>query len=578
MSVQSLSGTSTFIDKASNAQTPNHPAPITPTAQDLALVDRLTGWNIGIAIGALSIGAALGVMQGLEHTGINLYPYVQPLIKSYYQGLTLHGVLNALVWTTFFIIGFFTFAFVRSLNRPLRNPRLHVAALVVMASGVLMAAYPMLANLASVLYTFYPPLQAHWLFYVGLTLVVVGSWMVGWGFIFTYRSWRKENPGVITPFIALAILITMVMWQLATLGVAAEILFLLLPWTFGWVEGTDPLLARSLFWYFGHPLVYFWLLPAYVSWYAMVPKQTGGKMFSDNLARFVFWLFLLFSTPVGFHHQYTDPGIPIGWKLFHGIVTFGVAFPSLLTAFSVCASLEMGGRARGGRGYLGWIRKLAWNDPSYAAQNLAMILFVFGGIGGIINASYNLNLAVHNTTWVPGHFHLTVGSATTLTFFGICYWLVPKLSGKQLFTRKLALAQAWTWFFGMLLFSNSFHALGLYHGVPRRSALGLAPYADPAWRPMLIESGMGIFLLFISSTLFFAVIFGTLIFGKRLTTPIEMPIAEPADPTIHTPSWLDNWQPWVSGAIAFILAAYGPILFQLIREMTLWSPGYNNIW
>ena len=577
MSVQSLTTSPTSVNGEAELSTTNGVMPITPTAKDLAIVDRITGWNIGIAIAALSIGATLGVMQGLEHAGINLYPYAQPLIQSYYQGLTLHGVLNALVWTTFFIVGFFTFCLVRSLNRPLRFPKLHVAALWVMTLGVLLAAYPMFANLATVLYTFYPPMQAHILFYVGLTLVVVGSWMAGWGFIFTYRAWRRENPGVITPFIALAILITMVMWQLATLGVAAEILFLLIPWTLGWVEGTDPLLARTLFWYFGHPLVYFWLLPAYISWYGMMPQQTGGKMFSDSLARFVFWLFLLFSTPVGFHHQYTDPGIPLGWKFFHGVVTFGVAFPSLLTAFSVCASLETGGRARGGRGYLGWIRKLAWNDPSYAAQNLAMILFVFGGIGGIINASYNLNLAVHNTTWIPGHFHLTVGSATTLTFFGICYWLIPKLTGKELFTRKLALAQAWTWFFGMLLFSNSFHSLGLYYGAPRRSMLGEAPYAKAAWTPMLIESSLGITLLLLSSILFFTVVIGTVLTRKRLQKPIEMPIATPLDPSIETPKWLDTWQPWVSGSIAFVLVAYGPMLFQLVREMTMWSQGYK-VW
>jgi cytochrome c oxidase subunit 1 len=40
-----------------------------------------------------------------------------------------------------------------------------------------------------------------------------------------------------------------------------------------------------------------------------------------------------------------------------------------------------------------------------------MILFAFGGIGGLVNASYNLDLVVHNTAWISGHFHLTVGTA-----------------------------------------------------------------------------------------------------------------------------------------------------------------------
>jgi cytochrome c oxidase subunit I len=129
----------------------------------------------------------------------------------------------------------------------------------------------------------------------------------------------------------------------------------------------------------------------------------------------------------------------------------------------------------------------------------------------VINASYSINLAVHNTSWVPAHFHLTVGSATTLTFFGICYWLVPKLTGKKLFTNGLALAQAWTWFIGMLLFSNAYHMLGLAFSVPRRTMLGEAPYASAAWSRWIIESVVGIVFLTISATLFFLVIFGTVI-------------------------------------------------------------------
>lgn len=548
--------------------------PVPLTEADHKVVNRLTGWNVGIGILALTIGLWMGVLQGLEHIGINLYPYAAPGVQTYYQGLTIHGVLNALVWTTFFIVGFFTFTLCNSLGRPLRYPWINHLALIMMTGGLLLAAYPLFRNLASVLYTFYPPMLADWTFYVGLTLIVAGSWVAGYGYYFTYGAWRKEHPGERTPFLALAVLITMVMWQLATLGVAAEILFLLLPGALGLADGTDPLLSRSLFWFFGHPLVYFWLLPAYVSWYGMLPAQTGGKMFSEPLARFVFWLFLVLSIPVGFHHQYTDPGIPAIWKFIHTTLTFSLTFPSLITAFTVIASLEIGARARGGTGYFGWIRKLNWGNPSFAAQTLAGILFAFGGISGITNASYNMNMVVHNTTWVPGHFHLTVGSATTLTFFGICYWLVPKLTGNRLFTRGLALVQAWTWFFGMILFTNSYHLLGLRYSAPRRSALGDVPYALPEWRPLLLESGLGVTLLFISATCFFAVIAGTVFLpGRKLREEIEMPLARPIDEK-PSPLWLDRWWPWLNGAIALIIIAYAPMIYQLIRDMQIvpWAP------
>lgn len=536
---------------------------------------KITAWSIGIAMVALFIGGAMGPLQKLEHVGINLYPQLQSLgITNYYQGLTLHGVLNALVWTTFFIIGFLTFTLVYSLERELKYPKLNIAGLIVMVVGLVITAIPILMNLATVLFTFYPPLQAHPTFYIGLTLVVVGSWICGYGFIFTYLDWRKDNPGATTPFMALAALITMVMWQLATIGVAVEMLWLLIPWSLGLVDNIDPQLARTFFWFTGHPLVYFWLLPAYLSWYGMMPKQAGGKLFSEPLARLVFWLFLALSIPVGFHHQYLDPGVPAGWKVLHAILTYSLFLPSMLTAFNVIASLEIGGRNRGGTGLLGWVRALPWGDPSYASQNLAMILFAFGGIGGLTNASYNINLVIHNTSWVPGHFHLTVGSAVTLTFFGIAYWLVPKLANKPLFSRRMGVAQAWTWFVGMLLMSNSLHILGLNFSTPRRTMLGVAPYASPEWNPLLIEGAIGGIILGVSGLLFFGNILGTVFSRKTLSEPIEMPVAEPLEER-PTPQWLDSWRPWLAVTVVLILISYGPIIVSMISNLNMTTPGFT---
>lgn len=538
---------------------------------------KLAGWYIGVAMVALFIGGSLGPIQKLEHVGVNLYTSLNSIgLASYYQGLTIHAVLNALIWTTFFIAGFFTFVVPRSLEMELKYPKLHVASLITMVVGLVTAAVPILMNLATVLFTFYPPMQASPYFYIGLVLVVVGSWMAGWGYFFTYTDWRKQNPGVRTPLIALGALITMALWQIATVGVAVELLVFIIPWSFGLVEGIDPQLARTFFWFTGHPLVYFWLLPAYLSWYAMVPKQVGGKLFSESLARLVFWLFLALSVPVGLHHQYLDPSVPVGWKVVHAVLTYSLFLPSMMTAFTVIASLEVGGRARGGTGLLGWVRKLPWGDPSFTAQNLAMILFAFGGISGLTNSSYNLNLAVHNTSWVPGHFHLTVGSAVTLTFFGISYWLVPKLSGKQLFSRRMGLAQAWTWFVGMLLMSNGLHILGLNFGMPRRTMLGVASYASEAWTPGLIENVIGGLILGVSGLLFYINIVGTLAHKKKLTEEIEMPIAESMD-TEPTPIWLDTWRPWLLLTVVLILVAYGPLLFDMITNINLTSPGFK-VW
>ena len=76
------------------------------------------------------------------------------------------------------------------------------------------------------------------------------------------------------------------------------------------------------------------------------------------------------------------------------LLTFGVFFPSLATAFSVMAALEIGGRRRGGRGLLGWIRTLPWGDPSVTAQLLAMLTFVLGGVLPEFHPSFGVVLAV----------------------------------------------------------------------------------------------------------------------------------------------------------------------------------------
>ena len=541
----------------------------------VATIGRLTAAYLAVAVVALLGGVLTGLAQGLEHAGINIYPALTPIVQSYYHGLSVHGVLNVLVWTTFFICGFIPFITVESLGMPLAAPRLGWVTFWLMVAGLLLAAIPLVGNAATVMFTFYPPLKAHWAFYVGLTLVVVGTWLVTLNLALTRQAWRHAHPNERTPLPAFMGLATFTMWTLASLGLAAEMLFMTIPWSLGLRSGTDALLARVLFWFTGHPIVYFWLLPAYASWYTLVPRQAGGRLFSDPLARASFLLFLVLSTPLGFHHQYTDPGIHEGWKLVHAFLTFAVFFPSLLTFFNVVASLESGARARGGRGWVMWFGKLPWGDPSVAAQVLAMLTFAFGGIGGLINASVSLNLLVHNTAWIPGHLHLTVGTAVTLSFMGITYWLVPLLRGRALWSRRLALVQVWTWVVGMLIFSNALHRLGLM-GMPRRTMIGAAPYVQAEWKPVLPLVAIGGTILTLSALLYFTNLALTLL-ASRAPYRQGVAFAEAMSGPDHAPAFFDRFQPWLVLAVALIVLAYGPSLVYLITTTPFDSPGMR-VW
>src|SRR5690625_2071588 len=274
-------------------------------------------------------------------------------------------------------------------------------------------------------------------------MVIIGTWVTAFVNFNQVAKWKKANPGEKTPLLAFMVMINMIMWFIASLGVAVAVLVQFIPWSLGYAESINVLLSRSLFWYFGHPLVYFWLLPAYMAWYAIIPKIIGGRIFSDSLARLSFILFLFFSIPVGFHHQLTEPGIDATWKFVQVSLTFMVVIPTLMTAFSLFATFEITGRKKGFKGLFGWLKHLPWKDVRFLAPFIGMVAFIPGGAGGIINASHQMNAVIHNTIWVTGHFHLTVATTVILTFFGISYWLIPTMTGRKFtpFANKLGIIQ-----------------------------------------------------------------------------------------------------------------------------------------
>lgn len=533
---------------------------------------RFIRWTIYIGYAALVAGVFHGLAQALSYAKIDILPYF-PGLRGYYQGLTAHGVANVLIFTFAFSNGFLPLMTARAVSQPLVSA-LTKATFVLLLAGNLLVIYAVVSNQASVLYTSYAPLQAHWTYYLGLVLVVVSTWIALVNMIVPYRRWRRANPGARIPLLAYISLLSYVMWFLASLPIAVSFLGFLLPWSLGIVARTDPLYTRTLFWFTGHAIVYAWLLPAYVSWYALVPRQVGGKLISDSYTRIVWILFLVLSIPVGFHHQYTDPGISEGMKWLHAVLTFGVFFPSLATAFSVVAALEIGGRARGGRGLFGWIMTLPWGDPSVTAQILAMITFIFGGITGLINASFTMNQVIHNTTWVPGHFHLTIGSAVALTLVGIAYWLIPYLTGRGLYSRRMALASSWIYTIGVLIFARGMISAGL-EGMPRRIFRAQATYTNPAWDFGGQLTGIGGTIMFIGIILFFVVIGLTIIAGRREEAPRDIPISESitAPSTVGWERGLDRIGFWVTVALVLILISYGP--FFVTYAPRLVSPGFR---
>lgn len=528
--------------------------------------------HILFAFLALFLGGIAGLLQGLVRGG----QITLPGGIGYYQLLTAHGVLMALVFTTYFIIGFLYSGVARTLDgRLLPVARsLGWVGYVLMTVGVAVGTVLILLNKATVLYTFYAPMQASPWFYVALALIVVGSWMSGFGIFLNLRHWKKNHNGKMSPLFVFMAVITMLLWIIATLGVAVEVLFQLIPWSFGWVERINVELSRTLFWYFGHPLVYFWLLPAYMCWYVVIPKVIGGKVFSDALARLSFVMFLLFSIPVGLHHQLMEPGISPVWKYVQVVLTFMVVIPSLMTAFSLFATFEMHGRSVGAKGLFGWLKKLPWRDVRFFAPFMGMLVFIPAGAGGIINASNQMNVVIHNTLWVTGHFHLTVATSVALTFFGITYWLIPAVTGRVLtpVMHKMGISQTIVWLVGMFFMSGSMHTVGLL-GSPRRTAF--TTYQDHPdavmWMPYHVAMAIGGTILFIGVILMIVNIIMLLNAPKGHT---EYPIGEVSEHAEKTPAIFERWGVWVGILVVLILVAYTVPVMDLLNNSGVGSKGF----
>ena len=531
---------------------------------------------------ALFLGAIFGLIQALHRTDVFRFLDSQ----YYYTVLTAHGVLMVVSFTIFFLVGVFTWATVRSLDRPLVDIRYTWAWYGLMAIGTLMAVVAILGGFvpssdisADVLFTFYAPMQAHPLFYGGLAIFIIGTWLAGADWFRAWYVWKQDNPDERIPLQTFMVLTTMLMWYIATIGVAIAVVVFLLPWSLGLLDSVNPLLTRTLFWFWGHPVVYFWLMPAYMLWYTVLPSISGGRLFSDPLARVVFVLFLLLSTPVGIHHQYVDPGIAEGFKMIAMTNTMFLLLPSLLTAFTVVASMEHGARQRGGSGLFGWLRALPWRNPAFTGMALAGLMFAAGGFSGMVNAGMNINYLIHNTIWVPGHFHLTVGTAVALTFMASTYWLWPQITNKPIFSRPIALTQVVLWFVGMALMSNAMHVMGLF-GVPRRTA-------EPQYQgfdfvasfgsitELRLQLALGGTLLFLSTILFVSNI--ALSTGTPRMSGLGKQLSEPLSPAADSPKVLDNLTLWFGIAMVLVVLAYILPLASIITDSGIVDPGVKAV-
>ena len=479
-----------------------------------------------------------------------------------YRSVTAHGTAMAYVLPTLVAMGFGYFITETALKRTLVGRNWAWAGFILVAFGTVTAIIPVAAGEASVLYTFYPPLIGNAFYYIGIVLVVVGSWIWVALMSVNLRLWKRDNPGVPVPLAMFANVAGSYLWAWTAVGAALELLFQILPVSLGLKSTIDAGLARVLFSWTLHAIVYFWLMPTYIAYYTIVPRAIGGKLFSDLMGRLAFILFLVVAMPIGIHHLFADPQVGAGFKFLHAFFTALVALPTLLTVFTICASVEIAARLRGGRGAFGWLRALPWRNPIMLAVTFSFLLLGFGGAGGLINMNYQFDSTVHNTQWITGHFHLIFGGAIVIMYFAIAYDIWPHLTGRALSSYGLMRTQLWTWFVGMIVLSFPWHWVGLL-GMPRRMAY--YDYTDPSLAPLatsVILSTIGGAILIVSGLLFLTV----LIRGHRSPAiePGPYRFAEALHPPVRVPASLNGYAVWLGLMVGLTVLNYGFPIAQLV--------------
>lgn len=521
------------------------------------LARRLVLAHFWVAFAAFAVAMVLGEWQ----------MYVRSPLRSwvdnpehYYRSVTAHGTVMAYVFPTLVAMGFGYAISEIALKRPLIGLRWAWTGFWLVIAGTLMASAPVAAGRASVLYTFYPPMIASPLYYLGIVLVVVGSWVWVALMSINLRAWKKDNREAPVPLAMFGNVASAYLWAWTSVGAAVEILFLILPVALGFKSTIDAGLARVLFSWTLHAIVYFWLFPTYIVFYSIVPRAIGGRLYSDTMGRVAFVLFLVFSMPIGIHHLFADPHVGAGFKFVHAMFTAMVSVPTLLTVFTIVASVEIAARLRGGKGAFGWVKALPWDNPMMLAVTFSFVMLGFGGAGGIINMSYQLNETVHNTQWVTGHFHLIFAGAIVIMYFMLAYELWPHLTRCPPLSRRLIKAQLWLWFVGMMVLTMPWHLVGVL-GMPRRMAY--FDYTNQALQAQawtVTVSTIGGFVLLVSAFLFVFILASA---RRNAADPAPFTFSTAVHAPARVPVALNSFSLWVAMMVVLTVVNYGFPVVQL---------------
>lgn len=481
---------------------------------------RLIQANAVAAVVFLLIGGILALGVGLTR-----WPEVHLLgAQDFYTALTGHGINVLIFWIIFFEIAVLYFASSAVLRVRLAAPKLGWLAFALMIIGAIMNNYAVFKLNSAVMMTSYAPMPAHWSFYLGLILFAVGALIGCFLFLGTLvlakREKTYEGSLPLVTFGALTACIIAVF----TIASGALILLPTFFWQLGLVSHIDAGVYRLIWWAFGHSSQQINVAAHITIWYLVATIMFGAKPLSEKVSRFAFLLYIAVLQIASAHHLLVDPGVSAEWKMFNTSYAMYLAVMASMThGLTVPGAMEAAQRARGfNNGLFEWLRKAPWGNPTFSSIMISIFGFGFlGGITGVMMGTEQLNIIIHNTLYVPGHFHATVVLGTTMTFMGLTYWLIPVLFRRELILKPLCKLQPYIFALGMVGVSMFLMGAGTM-GVPRRhwdvsftDASFPYEFASTALS-MLSLNGISVVIAVIGGAMFCLLIVGSLLFGKKL--------------------------------------------------------------
>ncbi|MGI9343905.1 MAG: cbb3-type cytochrome c oxidase subunit I [Gammaproteobacteria bacterium] len=482
--------------------------------------EQLIKANAVASVVFLAIGGLAGLLVALTRwPAVHLLP-----APDFYLALTAHGLDVLLVWIIFFEMALLYFASAVLLNSRLAVPWLAWVQFGLMLVGALITNVAVLQGDSTVMFTSYVPMQATPWFYAGIILFAVGALIGCFIFFATLVIARGERTyeGSI-PLVTFGAL-TAAIIAVFTLVSGAIILIPTFFWSLGWIENIDTLIYKTIWWGMGHSSQQINVAAHVACWYAIGAIVLGAKPLSEKVSRMAFLMYILFLQLASAHHMLAEPGLSSEWKIFNTSYAMYLAvLGSMIHGMSVPGMIENAQRQKGfTNGIFEWLRKAPWGNPAFSGMFISLVLFGFlGGISGVVMGVEQINLIMHNTLYVPGHFHATVVAGTTLAFMAMTYIVVPLIFQRELVMKKLAQWQPYL--FGAGVAGNAVFMMGAGTlGVSRRHwditfADAPLPFDYPATAFLMMGlNGLSAILAAIGGIAFILVVVGSILFGRKI--------------------------------------------------------------